>query len=259
MKTEFSPENVDDEEIIDLVEEVTDDGEEIIDLADGIDETTEEGKEPLEVSSDMPLLQDSLGYGVSEMCDAPADISIEDLAIESLIVEEPQPEQLHPVADTPEPSDETDIFLDLDRLIPDSPPQVNPAEREQAAVAEETAAEDQHIFLDTLLPEEPLQIPGAAMATIGLPLSEETPAFMQTGSVAVDTPDIPSETAIPGEEKMPASLDSISEQQVDEALERVIRRIFQEKIAASIHEVVERIVQEEMQRLRALLLNEQQK
>lgn len=259
MKTEFSPENVDDEEIIDLVEEVTEDGEEIIDLADGIDEITEEGKEPVEISSGMPMPQDSLGYGISEKYEAPADISIEDLAIESLIVEEPHAEQLHPDAGTPEPSDDTDIFLDLDRLIPDSPPQVNPAEMEQAAIAEENAAEEQHIFLDTLLPEEPLQIPGAAMAGIGLPLSEETPGSMQTGSVAVDMPDMPSETATPVEEKMPASLDTISEQQIDEALERVIRRMFQEKIAASIHEVVERIVQEEMQRLRALLLNEQQK
>lgn len=262
MKTEFSPENVDDEEIIDLTEEVAEDGEEIIDLTDGIDEIAEAETVPQTVHPDMPLPESDFRGVPPAASGDPEEISIEELTIESLIVEEPKSEPEPPKPDTSVSSDDTDIFLDLDRLLPDSPPQADTGEAPEAASGAETSPAEQDIFLDSLLPEEPAEIQSETLASIGLPVFGESDAAMAVPEARLSA-DIPGElpeavsAAAPGESLSP--VETISEQQIDDALERVIRRMFQEQIATSIHEVVERIVSEEMQRLRALLLNAEQK
>jgi hypothetical protein len=262
MKTEFSPENVDDEEIIDLTEEVTEDGEEIIDLTDGIDEITEGENAAQTALPDLPPPEsDSRGVPPPPGGD-PEEISIEELTIESLIVEEPQSEPVPPKADVSASSDDTDIFLDLDRLLPDSPPQAETGEGGHKAPVVDTPGGEQDIFLDSLFPEEAAVPQSETLASIGLPVSGEAEAAIAAPEAvpSAETPgDLPDALFAPRPEESLSSVETISEQQVDAALERVIRRMFQEQIATSIHEVVERIVSEEMQRLRALLLDEQPK
>lgn len=257
-KTDVLTDPVEDEDIIELTEEIESEDEEIIDLTDGIDpmaeETVSPAVPPLEIPTAGGSAPPETGQYVKES-ESLKPLSIEELTIDSLDGEMPSADIDFPSDHSSIEAAEVDIDLDLDRLLPETPA-APPSSMDAPAAAFEPAQDPFPISLDALLTEEPTDLSSEPLLDIGLPLSGEPL----------------SETAVPGppDGMQPSDIEPpqaetaatrdvagrISDEQIDRAVERVIRNMFEERISAAIYEVVERVVQDEMDRLRRLLLEE---
>lgn len=254
---------VEDEDVIELTEEIESEeieleDEELIDLTDGIDAMAEETAAPDASPIEIPTAGDSAPFETgpyTKESESIRPLSIEELTIDSLDGE-------MAAVDIDAPSDEpslaaaeVDIDLDLDRLIPETPA-ASPSSMDAPAAAFGQAQDSSAIFLDDILTEEPADPSTESLLNIGLPLSGEPPA--QTA--ASEPPDGMQPTEIERARSQTAApfdmTDRISDEQIDRAVERVIRDMFGERISAAIYEVVERVVQDEMDRLRRLLFEE---
>uniref|UniRef100_A0A7C4RRC7 DUF2497 domain-containing protein n=1 Tax=Desulfatirhabdium butyrativorans TaxID=340467 RepID=A0A7C4RRC7_9BACT len=258
IKTDMLSDSVEDEEIIELTDEIESEDEEIIDLTDGIDPIPQETVAPVASSIEIPSAAGSAPPEIGEYMKANESgksLSIEELTIDSLDEEIPALD-IDTLPAQPSAADRAlDIDLDLDRLLPETFPSL-PSSMDAPAAVFEPVHEPSPISLDALLAEEPTDLSSEPLLDIGLPLSSEPPA---EGGASVPPDGMRSTDIVPapyGTDATPDMADRISDEQIDRAVERVIREMFEERISAAIYEVVERVVQDEMDRLRRLLLEE---
>ncbi|OEU66919.1 MAG: hypothetical protein BBJ57_09535 [Desulfobacterales bacterium PC51MH44] len=237
------------EEIIELTEKVTDalpDDDEIIDLVEAADEPPVEGeKESIVAETAEPPEEDILELTEEATDTSPDDDEIIDLvdAADELPI---YGEKESLVAEAAEPTEDEEI-IGLTEAISDTPQEIEEIGKPIHVAAEASADADDSPGLEAEPIEEAIDFHDELDEEVGLDQALQDD-FVDSLGMELDSDKADSKD-------LSEAVD-VSDEQVETALERVIKKMFYEKIDGILVEVIEKTVTSEIERLKNILLED---